>query len=50
MFKKKMINSILLIIVLFLITSCSNTSSMKPEDFKSKVTRLVIEEYLIVNV
>ena len=32
----KIIKSISLIIVLFLITSCSNNSAMKPEDFKNK--------------
>ena len=37
---------ILLIIVLFLITNCSNNSAMKPEDFKGKEPRLIIEEYL----
>ena len=30
------IRSILLIISIFLITSCSNNSAMKPEDFKNK--------------
>ena len=42
----KIINSILLIILLFLTTSCSNNSAMKPEDFKDKKPRLIIEEYL----
>ena len=42
----KTIKSISLIISLFLITSCSNNSAMKPEDFKNKEPRLVIEEYL----
>jgi hypothetical protein len=32
----KIINSISLIISLFLITSCSNNSAMKPEIFKNK--------------
>ena len=41
---------ILLIISLFLITNCSNNSSMKPEDFKGKEPRLIIEEYLSGNV
>jgi len=50
MFKTKMINSILLIITLFLTTSCSNNSSMKPEDFKNKKPRLIIENYLSGNV
>jgi hypothetical protein len=42
----KFIRSISLIISLFLITSCSNNSAMKPEDFKSKEPRLIIEEFL----
>ena len=46
----KIINSILLIILLFLTTSCSNNSAMKPEDFKDKKPRLIIEEYLSGNV
>ena len=46
----KIIKSISLIIVLFLITSCSNNSAMKPEDFKDKKPRLIIEEYLSGNV
>ena len=46
----KIIKSISLIIVLFLITSCSNNSAMKPEDFKDKEPRLIIEEYLTGNV
>ena len=46
----KPIKSILLIISLFLITSCSNNSDMKPEDFKNKEPRLIIEEYLNGNV
>ena len=50
MFKTKMINSILLIIILFLTTSCSNNNSMKPEDFKNKKPRLIIENYLSGNV
>ena len=48
--EKKFIKSILLIISLFLITNCSNNSSMKPEDFKDKKPRLIIEEYLSGNV
>ena len=47
---KKFLKSILLIISLFLITNCSNKSSMKPEDFKNKKPRLIIEEYLSGNV
>ena len=46
----KIINSILLIILLFLTTSCSKNSAMKPEDFKDKQPRLIIEEYLSGNV
>ena len=46
----KTIKSISLIISLFLITSCSKNSSMKPEDFKNKEPRLIIEEYLSGNV
>ena len=46
----KIINSILLIILLFLTTSCSKNSAMKPEDFKDKKPRLIIEEYLSGNV
>ncbi len=42
--------SILLIISLFLITNCSNNSDMKPEDFKGKEPRLIIENYLSGNV
>ncbi|MBD1148237.1 MAG: hypothetical protein CBD61_01730 [Pelagibacteraceae bacterium TMED201] len=42
----KMTKSIILIISIFLITSCTNNSAMKPEDFKNKEPRLVIEEYL----
>ena len=44
------IRSILLIISIFLITSCSNNRVMKPEDFKNKEPRLVIEEYMTGNV
>ena len=46
----KLIKSISLIICAFLITSCSNNSAMKPEDFKNKEPRLIIEEYLSGNV
>ena len=46
----KLFKSILLIISLFLITSCSKNSSMKPEDFKGKEPRLIIEDYLTGNV
>ena len=43
------IKSISLIIVIFLFTSCSK-NTMKPEDFKNKEPRLIIEEYLSGNV
>ena len=46
----KSLKSIILIICLFLITNCSKNSSMKPEDFKNKEPRLIIEEYLSGNV
>ena len=46
----KLFKSILLIIYLILITSCSKNNSMKPEDFKNKEPRLIIEEYLTGNV
>ena len=46
----KVLKSILLIISLILITSCSTNSTMKPEDFKNKEPRLIIEEYLSGNV
>ena len=46
----KLLRSILLIISLILITSCSNNSSMKPIDFKDKEPRLIIEEYLSGNI
>ncbi len=42
----KLFKSILLIISVILITSCSQKNSMKPEDFKDKKPRLIIEEYL----
>ena len=42
----KFLNLILLIIFAQFITSCSSDSSMKPEDFKDKKPRLIIEEYL----
>ena len=48
--KIKNFKSILLIITSFLITSCSNNNSMKPEDFKNKKPRLIIENYLSGNV
>ncbi len=44
------IKSILLIIFFGLITSCSSNQSMKPQDFKDKKPRLLIEEYLSGNV
>ncbi len=40
----------LLIIIFAFTTSCSTNSNMKPEDFKNKEPRLVIEEYLSGNV
>ncbi len=40
----------LLIITLLFITSCSDTQSMKPEDFKDQKPRLIIEDYLLGNV
>ena len=40
------IKSILLIIFFGLITSCSSNQSMKPQDFKDKKPRLIIENYL----
>ena len=46
----KIFKSILLIISLILITSCSKNSTMKPEDFKNKEPRLIIEDYLAGNV
>ena len=42
----KFINLILLIVFALFITNCSQKSSMKPEDFKDKKPRLIIEEYL----
>jgi len=45
MCRKNIINSILLIIFVFLITNCSDNNKMKPEDFKNKEPRLIIEEY-----
>ena len=36
----------LLIISFLFITSCSSNQSMKPEDFKDKKPRLIIEEFL----
>ena len=46
----KTFKSISLIILFFLITSCSKNNTMKPEDFKNKEPRLIIEEYLSGNV
>ncbi len=42
----KILKAISLLILALLITSCSNNSAMKPEDFKNKEPRLKIEEYL----
>ena len=50
MSKLRIIKSILLIISIFLITSCSKNNSMNPEDFKNKEPRLIIEKYLSGNV
>ena len=50
MIKLKNSKSILLIIFLFLTTNCSQNSAMKPEDFKNKEPRLIIENYLSGNV
>ena len=36
----------LLIVSLLFITSCSGKQSMKPEDFKDKQPRLIIEDYM----
>ncbi len=42
---------IFFVIILFgLIAGCSNNQSMKPEDFKDKKPRLIIEEYMSGNV
>ena len=40
----------LLIVSLTFITSCSGKQSMKPEDFKDKQPRLIIEDYMSGNV
>ena len=50
MIKLKNTKSIILIILLFLTTNCSKNSAMKPEDFKNKEPRLIIENYLSGNV
>ena len=42
----KVLKSILLIISLILITSCSSGNDMKPIDFKDQKPRLIIEDYL----
>jgi len=44
------LNSILLLICVFLVTNCSSKNAMKPEDFKDKTPRLIIENYLSGNV
>ena len=46
---KKIILPFLLIIIFSFNTSCS-TNNMKPQDFKNKEPRLIIEEYLSGNV
>ena len=48
-FSKKL-NLILLLILSLFITSCSLNNTMKPEDFKDKQPRLIIENYLSGNV
>ena len=50
MYDIKLFRLILLIISIILITSCSKKNSMKPEDFKNKEPRLIIEKYLSGNV
>ena len=40
----------LLIVSLLFITSCSGKQSMKPEDFKDKQPRLIIEDYMSGNI
>ena len=40
----------LLIVSLLFITSCSGKQSMKPEDFKDKQPRLIIEDFMSDNV
>ena len=40
----------LLIVGLLFITSCSSKQTMKPEDFKDKQPRLIIEDYMSGNV
>ena len=40
----------LLIVGLLFITSCSGKQSMKPEDFKDKQPRLIIEDYMSGNI
>jgi len=46
----KVSNLILLLILLLFITSCSLDNSMKPEDFKDKKPRLIIEDYMSGNI
>ena len=46
---KKLLLPFLLIIIFSFNTSCS-TNNMKPEDFKNKEPRLIIENYLSGNV
>ena len=50
MIKRKNLKVFLLLILTGLITSCINSQSMKPEDFKDQKPRLIIEEYLSGNV
>jgi len=46
----KISNLILLLILPLFITSCSLENSMKPEDFKDKKPRLIIEDYMSGNI
>ena len=50
MFRKIYLNVFLLIIFFGVTTSCGNNSAMKPEDFKDKKPRLIIENYLSGNI
>tara|TARA_B100001123_G_C15283540_1_gene1014811 strand:- start:1503 stop:2051 length:549 start_codon:yes stop_codon:yes gene_type:complete len=47
---KNTFKTIISIILFGLISGCSNNQSMKPEDFKGKQPRLIIEEYMSGNV
>ena len=50
MINKKFFKVFLLIVSLLFITSCSGKQSMKPEDFKDKQPRLIIEDFMSGNV